>query len=132
MLLREAARELKWKLNYGAIALMWRGGCIIRSVFLGNIKSAFEKDPSLTNLLMDPFFRDAIHTCQQSWRYVVSQAVLLGIPTPAFSTALAFYDGYRAEKLPANLIQVINFPIRGSENQLNYPILKMITFLIVS
>ncbi|XP_053209533.1 6-phosphogluconate dehydrogenase, decarboxylating-like [Panonychus citri] len=105
MLLREAARELKWKLNYGAIALMWRGGCIIRSVFLGNIKSAFEKDPSLTNLLMDPFFRDAIHTCQQSWRYVVSQAVLLGIPTPAFSTALAFYDGYRAEKLPANLIQ---------------------------
>lgn len=105
MLLREAARELKWKLNYGAIALMWRGGCIIRSVFLGNIKSAFDKDPTLTNLLMDPFFRDAIHTCQQSWRYVVSQSVLLGIPTPAFSTALAFYDGYRSEKLPANLIQ---------------------------
>lgn len=106
MLLREAAKTFNWKLNYGGIALMWRGGCIIRSVFLGNIKSAFQKDPNLTNLLLDPFFRDAIHNCQDSWRLVVSSAVNLGIPTPAFSTALAFYDGYRSAKLPANLIQV--------------------------
>lgn len=84
---------------------MWRGGCIIRSVFLGNIKAAFDKDPNLSNLLLDPFFREAIHSCQESWRLVVATAVSLGIPTPAFSTALAFYDGYRMEKLPANLIQ---------------------------
>jgi len=105
MLMRAAATEFKWKLNMGAIALMWRGGCIIRSVFLGNIKAAYDKDPDLVNLLLDDFFRGAIHRCQESWRKVVSTAVLLGIPIPAFSSALAFYDGYRSEKLPANLLQ---------------------------
>jgi 6-phosphogluconate dehydrogenase len=106
MLLREAAVEYKWKLNYGQIALMWRGGCIIRSVFLGNIKQAFDSQPDLPSLLLDQFFTAALAKAQQSWRLVVSQAVLLGIPTPAFSTALAFYDGYRSAVLPANLIQV--------------------------
>jgi len=105
MLLRQAATEFNWNLNYGAIALMWRGGCIIRSRFLGNIKSAFETNPGLDNLLLDDFFRDAIHSCQDGWRKVVSQAVLLGVPTPCFSTALSFYDGYRCAKLPANFIQ---------------------------
>jgi len=105
MLLRQAAKEFGWNLNYGGIALMWRGGCIIRSRFLGNIKAAFDKNPGLDNLLLDDFFRDAIHNCQESWRKVVSQAVLLGVPTPCFSTALAFYDGYRSKQLPANLIQ---------------------------
>lgn len=105
MLLREAAKIYKWKLNYGGIALMWRGGCIIRSVFLGNIKSAFDKNPNLTNLLLDDFFMDAIHKCQDSWRKVIAAAVTFGIPTPAFSTALAFYDGFRSDRLPANLIQ---------------------------
>ncbi|KAK2711586.1 6-phosphogluconate dehydrogenase, decarboxylating-like isoform X1 [Artemia franciscana] len=105
MLLREAAKVFNWNLNYGGIALMWRGGCIIRSVFLGNIKKAFEKNPELTNLLLDDFFRDAIHKCQTSWRIVVSEAARLGVPIPAFYTALAFYDGYRSSRLPANLIQ---------------------------
>ncbi|ELT97633.1 hypothetical protein CAPTEDRAFT_160925 [Capitella teleta] len=105
MLMREAAKQFKWKLNMGGIALMWRGGCIIRSVFLGNIKQAFDKDPSLSNLLLDDFFRDAIHSSQDSWRHVVASAVSLGVPTPAFSSALAFYDGYRSGWLPANLIQ---------------------------
>jgi len=105
MLLRQAAEEFGWNLNYGGIALMWRGGCIIRSRFLGNIKDAFDKNPALDNLLVDDFFRDAIHNAQAAWRRVVSQAVLLGIPTPCFSTALAFYDGYRSDMLPANLIQ---------------------------
>lgn len=95
MLLRQAAKEFGWNLNYGGIALMWRGGCIIRSRFLGNIKAAFENNPGLDNLLLDDFFRDAIHSCQKSWRKVVAQSVLLGVPTPCFSTALAFYDGYR-------------------------------------
>ncbi|XP_055911400.1 6-phosphogluconate dehydrogenase, decarboxylating [Eupeodes corollae] len=105
MLLREAAKENKWNLNYGGIALMWRGGCIIRSVFLGNIKEAFERNPNLSNLLLDDFFKKAIATGQQSWRQVVSSAFLWGIPVPAMSTALCFYDGYRTEKLPANLLQ---------------------------
>jgi len=105
MLLREAAENYNWKLNYGGIALMWRGGCIIRSAFLGKIKEAFDKAPDLTNLLLDDFFRDAVHDCQSSWRDVISKSVEIGIPTPAFSTALAFYDGYRSAKLPANLIQ---------------------------
>jgi len=105
MLLRQAAKEFGWNLNYGGIALMWRGGCIIRSRFLGNIKAAFDKNPALDNLLLDDFFRDAIHSCQKSWRKVVAQSVLLGVPTPCFSTALAFFDGYRSKKLPANLIQ---------------------------
>lgn len=105
MLLKEAAKQYNWNLNYGGIALMWRGGCIIRSRFLGNIKAAYDKNPNLVNLLLDDFFKDAIDKCQESWRKVVSAAVLQGIPCPAFSTALAFYDGYRSEMLPANLIQ---------------------------
>uniref|UniRef100_A0A0L8GMK9 6-phosphogluconate dehydrogenase, decarboxylating n=1 Tax=Octopus bimaculoides TaxID=37653 RepID=A0A0L8GMK9_OCTBM len=143
MLMREAAKSLGWNLNYGSIALMWRGGCIIRSVFLGNIKEAFDKNPKLKSLLLDEFFKSAISKCQhgldwelvkpdgntrlqsdlaeflqldalpnanhsesvESWRHVVSTAVASGIPTTAFSSALAFYDGYRTSHLPANLIQ---------------------------
>jgi len=105
MLMREAAKEFKWKLNYGSIAMMWRGGCIIRSRFLGNIREAFEKNENLTSLLLDDFFKDAVHKCQVSWRRVVSSAIQLGVPVPSFSSALAFYDGFRSERLPANLIQ---------------------------
>jgi len=105
MLMRAAAEQYKWNLNYGGIALMWRGGCIIRSAFLGDIKEAFEKDPGLTNLLLDPFFKKAIKSCQRSWRKVISTAIKKGIPLPAFSTALAFFDGFRSERLPANLLQ---------------------------
>jgi 6-phosphogluconate dehydrogenase len=105
MLLREAAKEHTWDLNYGNIALMWRGGCIIRSRFLGDIKRAYDKNPQLPNLLLDPFFKKAIAKAQDSWRQVIAQAALSGIPVPAFSTALAFYDGYRSAVLPANLLQ---------------------------
>uniref|UniRef100_S4NIL1 6-phosphogluconate dehydrogenase, decarboxylating n=1 Tax=Pararge aegeria TaxID=116150 RepID=S4NIL1_9NEOP len=105
MLLREAAKVNNWNLNYGGIALMWRGGCIIRSAFLGNIKNAFSKSPQLSNLLLDPYFRERIADCQLSLRQVVAQAALLGVPSPAFGAALAFYDGYRAGVLPANLLQ---------------------------
>jgi len=105
MLMKEAAKEFKWTLNYGSIAMMWRGGCIIRSRFLKNIREAFEKDHDLVSLLLDDFFKNAIHECQESWRRVVSQAILLGVPVPCFSSALAFYDGYRSERVPANLIQ---------------------------
>ncbi|KAJ7412385.1 6-phosphogluconate dehydrogenase, decarboxylating [Willisornis vidua] len=105
MLLRQAAREFGWTLNYGAIALMWRGGCIIRSVFLGKIKDAFDRNPDLQNLLLDDFFKTAVENCQDSWRRVISTGVQIGIPMPCFTTALSFYDGYRHEVLPANLIQ---------------------------
>jgi len=105
LLLRAAAKENNWHLNYGGIALMWRGGCIIRSRFLGNIKQAFDKNAELTNLLLDGFFTGEIAKAQDSWRRTVSQAALLGVPTPTFSTALAFYDGIRSENLPANLLQ---------------------------
>jgi 6-phosphogluconate dehydrogenase len=105
MLMRAAAQHYGWNLNYGGIALMWRGGCIIRSVFLGKIKAAFDKNPELTNLLLDPFFKKAIKSCTRSWRKVVSTALRKGIPVPAFSTALAFFDGLRSERLPANLLQ---------------------------
>jgi 6-phosphogluconate dehydrogenase len=105
MLLREAAKEYKWNLNYGGIALVWRAGCIIRSAFLGKIKEAFDSNPNLSNLLLDPYFTAVIERCQQSWRKVVSKAVESGVPVPAFTTALAFYDGYRSERLPANLLQ---------------------------
>lgn len=105
MLFREAAKEYKWNLNYGGIALVWREGCIIRSRLLGKIESAFMTNPSLSNLLVDPYFQQSIDQCQDAWRQTVSTAVLIGIPTPAFSTALAFYDGYRSARLPANLIQ---------------------------
>jgi len=104
-LMRAAAAEHNWNLNYGGIALMWRGGCIIRSVFLGKIKEAFDKKPDLTNLLLDPFFKDAVEKAQPAWRNVVTTAVQMGIPIPATSSALAFYDGYRHERLPANLLQ---------------------------
>jgi len=105
LLLRAAAKENNWHLNYGGIALMWRGGCIIRSRFLGNIKEAFDKNPDLDNLLLDGFFKGEINKAQASWRRTVAQGALLGIPTPTFSTALAFYDGIRTANLPANLLQ---------------------------
>jgi 6-phosphogluconate dehydrogenase len=104
-LMRAAAIEHNWNLNYGGIALMWRGGCIIRSAFLGKIKEAFVKKSKLENLLLDPFFKKAVRQAQKSWRRVVTTAVKLGIPIPAISSALAFYDGYRHERLPANLLQ---------------------------
>ncbi len=105
MLMREAAREYHWNLNYGGIALMWRGGCIIRSVFLGRIKEAFDRDPGLSNLLLDPYFKEVMGRCQDSWRRTVVAAIQLGVPIPAFATALSFYDGYRTARLPANLLQ---------------------------
>lgn len=104
-LMKAAAEEYKWKLNYGGIALMWRGGCIIRSVFLGKIKEAFDNNPSITNLLLDPFFKVNIEKAQNGWRNVVSAAAINGIPVPAISSALGYFDGYRCEKLPANLLQ---------------------------
>jgi 6-phosphogluconate dehydrogenase len=104
-LMRAAAKEYGWNLNYGGVALMWRGGCIIRSVFLGEIKKAFDKNPNLENLLLDPFFKRAMAKAQASWRRVVTTAVKLGIPIPAISAAMAFYDGYRHDRLPANLLQ---------------------------
>ena len=104
-LMRAAAAEYKWNLNYGGVALMWRGGCIIRSVFLGKIKEAFDKNPGLTNLLLDPFFKEKIVSSQEAWRRVVASAVVNGIPAPVLNSALAYFDGYRAEKLPANLLQ---------------------------
>src|SRR3984885_6024891 len=105
MLLRAAEKEFGWKLNMGGIALMWRGGCIIRSVFLADIKAAFDKNPSLENLLLDQFFSSALNKYQGSWRKALIKAIELGVPTPAFSTALAFYDGFRTARLPANLLQ---------------------------
>ncbi|MDP9049680.1 MAG: decarboxylating NADP(+)-dependent phosphogluconate dehydrogenase, partial [Acidobacteriota bacterium] len=105
MLLRAAEKDQGWHLNMGGIALMWRGGCIIRSVFLGDIKAAFDKDPNLTNLLLDGFFSSALNKYQGGWRKAIIHAIEIGVPTPAFSTALAFYDGYRSERLPANLLQ---------------------------
>jgi 6-phosphogluconate dehydrogenase len=105
MLLEAAAKENGWKLNLGGIALMWRGGCIIRSRFLGKIKEAFDKNPALENLLLDSFFFGVVNQYQASWRKGLVHAIELGVPTPAFSTALAFFDGYRTERLPANLLQ---------------------------
>lgn len=104
-LMRAAAKNYGWNLNYGGIALMWRGGCIIRSVFLGKIKEAYDKDPELANLLLDPYFKETIQQLVPAWRNVVSEAVKHGIPMPAFSSALSYFDGYTTEKLPANLLQ---------------------------
>ena len=104
-LLRMAAAEYDWQLNFGSIALMWRGGCIIRAQFLGRIKEAFDADPQLANLLLAPYFRQAIAQSQASWRRVIAQAVEHGVPVPAFSSALAYFDGYRSDRLPANLLQ---------------------------
>jgi 6-phosphogluconate dehydrogenase len=104
-LMRAAAKEYNWNLNNGGIALIWRGGCIIRSVFLGDIKKAFDKNPNLVNLLLDPFFKRAVTKALPCWRRVVTAAIKLGVPMPAISSALAYYDGYRHERLPANLLQ---------------------------
>ena len=105
MLFREAAKTYGWKLNYGGIALMWRGGCIIRSRFLGDIRSAFDKNPELENLLVDDFFKKEIDGAQKGWRQTVATAAMHGVATPAFMTALSFFDGYRSARLPANLLQ---------------------------
>jgi 6-phosphogluconate dehydrogenase len=99
------ARESKWEINRGGVALMWRGGCIIRSAFLGKIKEAFDRDPKLANLMLDPFFRQELERCQLGWRRTAIAAVGLGIPAPAITAALAYFDGYRCESLPANLLQ---------------------------
>lgn len=104
-LMRAVADEQAWNLNYGGIALMWRGGCIIRSAFLDDIKQAFDADPGLVNLMLAPFFKLAIEKAQAGWRRVAALAMALGIPTPAISAALSYYDGYRAARLPANLLQ---------------------------
>lgn len=104
-LMRAAAGTNGWNLNYGGIALMWRGGCIIRSVFLGKIKEAFDNNPGLTNLLLDPFFKETVEAAQAGWRRVAAAAMMNGIPAPALTTALSYFDGYRAEVLPANLLQ---------------------------
>ncbi|MEE4110948.1 MAG: NADP-dependent phosphogluconate dehydrogenase, partial [Halieaceae bacterium] len=101
----EAQREYGWKLDFPAIALMWRGGCIIRSRFLGNIRDAYRRDPALENLLLDSFFRDEIARAEAGWRRTVARAVTAGLPVPAFAAALAYYDGYRSARLPANLLQ---------------------------
>lgn len=104
-LMRAAAGTYGWNLNYGGVALMWRGGCIIRSAFLGDIKKAFERNPSLENLLLDPYFNSAIQGAQAGWRNVCAQAIQNGVPVPALSSALGYYDGYRCGRLPANLLQ---------------------------
>jgi len=103
--MKAAATEFGWKLNYGGIALMWRGGCIIRSAFLGNIKQAYDKNPDLPNLLLDPFFNRILKNAQSGWRRVISEAVMNGIPVPAMASALNYYDGFRSSRLPANLLQ---------------------------
>jgi len=104
-MMRAAAAEYKWNLNYGGIALMWRGGCIIRSTFLGRIKEAFDKKHDLHNLLVDHWFVDKLKAAQEGWRHVAGAAIAAGIPIPAIGTALSYYDGYRTESLPANLLQ---------------------------
>ena len=104
-LMQEASRENDWGLNYGGIALMWRGGCIIRSAFLDKIRAAFEACPALENLLLDDYFRGEMSACQSGWRTTIAKAIASGIPTPAFASALAYFDGYRCERLPANLLQ---------------------------
>ncbi len=105
VMMRAAAEEFGWDLNYGGIALMWRGGCIIRSIFLGKIKEAFDKEPGLHNLMLVEYFKDKLHDASESWRRVVATAVTNGIPVPALSSALSYFDGYRSARLPANLLQ---------------------------
>ena len=104
-LLNEAANQFNWNLNYGGIALMWRGGCIIRSAFLNKIKDAYDNNPEIKNLLLDPFFKDKINNCQEGWRRIASIAMTHGVPAPAMTSSLSYYDGYRSERLPANLLQ---------------------------
>ena len=103
--MRAAANTYRWNLNYGGIELLWRGGCIIRSVFLGKIKEAFDRDGSLPNLLLDPYFTQTVKRCVPAWRKVVAAAIGAGIPVPAMSAALSYFDGYTSERLPANLLQ---------------------------
>jgi 6-phosphogluconate dehydrogenase len=105
MLLSEASREHGWDLDLGGIALLWREGCIIRAAFLDEIRDAYRRDPNLSNLLLDPYFRGAVVDAQGGWRRTVARAVHSGIPVPAYSAALAFYDAYRNDRLPSNLIQ---------------------------
>jgi 6-phosphogluconate dehydrogenase len=105
LLMREAAKEYGWKLNYGGIALMWRGGCIIRSVFLSKIKEAFDRKGDLSNLLLDPFFNKTVDKAQAAWRRVAAAAIANGVPAPTLTSALAYFDGFRSERLPANLLQ---------------------------
>jgi 6-phosphogluconate dehydrogenase len=100
-----AAEEHGWDLNYGEIAMLWRGGCIIRAAFLERIKEAFDRDPKLENLLLDAYFREAVESSQEAWRSIVSTAAQIGIPASAISAALNYYDGYRSERLPHNLLQ---------------------------
>jgi 6-phosphogluconate dehydrogenase len=104
-LLSDAAKAFNWNLNYGAIAMMWRGGCIIRSAFLTKIKDAYDNNSDLKNLLLDPFFKDKINQSQEGWRRIISVAISNGIPVPAMSSSLSYFDGYRSERLPANLLQ---------------------------
>ena len=104
-LLNEAANQFNWNLNYGGIALMWRGGCIIRSAFLNKIKDAYDNNPEIKNLLLDPFFKDKINNCQEGWRRIASIAMSHGVPIPAMTSSLSYYDGYRSARLPANLLQ---------------------------
>ena len=104
-LLNEAANQFNWNLNYGGIALMWRGGCIIRSAFLNKIKDAYDHNPEIKNLLLDPFFKDKINNCQPGWRRIASIAMAHGVPIPAMTSSLSYYDGYRSARLPANLLQ---------------------------
>jgi len=104
-LMMEAAKEYKWDLNYGGIALMWRGGCIIRSVFLADIKKAFDTNPGLENLLLDPYFKEIVEKAQAGWRRVCATALIYGVPVPALTSALCYFDGLRSERLPANLLQ---------------------------
>ena len=105
MLMKEASHEFHWDLNYGNIALIWRAGCIIRSKFLGKIKTAYDKNPELDNLLLDDYFKDILLDCLSSWRKVTARAIENGIPVPCMSSAIAFFDGYSSENLPANLLQ---------------------------
>ncbi|WP_438863900.1 decarboxylating NADP(+)-dependent phosphogluconate dehydrogenase [Neptunicella sp.] len=105
VLMREAAKQAGWDLNYGGIALMWRGGCIIRSTFLNKIKDAFDRNPELTNLLVDDYFVEKMHAAQDGWRRVVATAAMNGVPTPTLTSALSYFDGYRHARLPANLLQ---------------------------
>ena len=104
-LLTNAAKQFNWSLNYGGIALMWRGGCIIRSAFLNKIKDAYDNDPAIKNLLLDPFFKGVINNSQEGWRRIISVAISNGIPIPAMASSLSYFDGYRSERLPANLLQ---------------------------
>ena len=103
--MRTAAKTYGWNLNYGGIALMWRGGCIIRSVFLGKIKEAYDKNPELSNLLLDPYFKETMEKLIPAWRKVAAAAVSYGVPAPAMSAALSYFDGYTTDRLPANLLQ---------------------------